>query len=52
VEYVSDDKGLEYVKFKVTTSTTYSYCNLVTKDLGADHSHSLTLSGVNLSWHD
>jgi hypothetical protein len=52
VEKVADDERLVNVELKLAVHTTNGGGDVVTHDLGADHSQSLTLSGVDLARHD
>jgi hypothetical protein len=52
VKKVADDQRLVNVKLKLAIHATNGGGDVVTHDLGADHSQSLTLSGVDLARHD
>lgn len=52
VQKVADHHGLENVQLELAAHAANSGSDVVTHDLGADHSQSLTLGGVDFSRHD
>lgn len=52
VENIANDEWLEDIKFEMSAHSSNADSSVVTDDLGADHSNSFTLSGVNLARHD
>lgn len=52
MEDVSDDQGLENIELEMSIASTDGHSHVVTHDLGAAHSEGLTLSRVDLSWHN
>lgn len=52
VEQVGDHDRLENVEFKLAVHTTDGGSDVVTHDLGADHSEGLALGGVDLARHN
>ena len=52
LQNILDDNRFEYIQFELAVGTSDRYGRVVTHNLSGNHSHGLTLCGVDLSRHN